>query len=634
MTESQASPISVLGLNTANLPDLNTSAKERKADSEVTPFALQLRKAATDANELITRVTGTGTGTGIGIGMKLDQSDAQTVKIAGRLITGAADVRALTGEPIVDPVLQQSSVQQSLYPADGVVEDTIKFDPAALLPVEQSRESGSVDQQPVLQKPLSDRGQPVSTTDQAILLTPAVDPVGSGQVVELVNSDSVPTPATLTPDGLPKVLEIADLPRSSTNVDIAKNTVDANPMATIQGDGLIGAEAAIKLTPVVETLQMSRAMKLSVHEGDVVTLTSVNLALQRQAGALEGNQNTKSDAQMAVAVVAQSVQAGKVTTSEQLQAIAAGGALALSRTQAAASGSTSGLHSPQPNTSLLKRSPAADTSVKPVTNNESLTNKVVLSDDGEAPDSAETTAIKQVVTAPSDRGDSIQMKVDNLASAAMSSASEGSDNMLTALGSGTITAPQVSRADGVSSVINAPFTLSLSTPDSDESLAGNVRWMASDSVKNAVINVTPSGMGPISVKLDIENEQMNVSIIATQGGTREALDAMLPRLREQLLGQGYDSVRVDVSDGRSDNAKGNNPQQQFNQSRGEFSAYDQSNDQAGNKDSMSRNERNERDASDVSADRLGGQSSIAGNADSSTSPDSARGGQAIYDAYV
>jgi len=140
-----------------------------------------------------------------------------------------------------------------------------------------------------------------------------------------------------------------------------------------------------------------------------------------------------------------------------------------------------------------------------------------------------------------------------LASASADNGSQPPDNMFLSLPGGIVTAPVLQRTDaGGAQLINAPVNMPILQNDAEKSMASNIRWMVSEGVKSAVVNVTPSGMGPISVSIGVENDQMNVSIVALQGSTREALDAMLPRLREQLAAQGHDSVRVDISDGRSE----------------------------------------------------------------------------------
>ncbi|NND89796.1 MAG: hypothetical protein HKN42_02955, partial [Granulosicoccus sp.] len=207
---------------------------------------------------------------------------------------------------------------------------------------------------------------------------------------------------------------------------------------------------------------------------------------------------------------------------------------------------------------------------------------------------------------------------------------ESPDNMFHLTTSGTVTAAQRVRGDSrAAELASAPHSVSILAPDAEEALSGNVKWMVNDGVKNALINVNPSGMGPITVKLDIDKEQMNVSIIASQGSTREALDVLLPRLREQLGAQGFDSVRVDVSDGRSDGSKGNSHQQP-SQGRSDFGGMEHS----GTKGEGDRN----------SADTLMQESELASESSEpalTLSMNEARGGHdrtrsgaALFDAYV
>ena len=144
----------------------------------------------------------------------------------------------------------------------------------------------------------------------------------------------------------------------------------------------------------------------------------------------------------------------------------------------------------------------------------------------------------------------------------VSLASAGLDHMLATSTSGIVTAPIQGRVDvvntqTVSSPLQAPLNVPLLASSSSEVLSGNIRWMVGEGIQNATVSVTPSGMGPITVQIGVEKEQMSISIIATQASTREALEATLPRLREQLGTQGLESVRVDISDGRSDQSKSN-----------------------------------------------------------------------------
>ena len=208
---------------------------------------------------------------------------------------------------------------------------------------------------------------------------------------------------------------------------------------------------------------------------------------------------------------------------------------------------------------------------------------------------------------------------------------DSANNMFQAISGGTITAPQLSRGDTLTSnAVLAPFTVPLQSEAADESLTSNIKWMLGDGVRNAVINIAPSGMGPISVSIDMNNENTNVSIIATQGATREALDAMLPRLREQLGAQGFENVRVDIADGRNENARGNSNQQQSTQSYNEFSNAEQSTGQSD--DERKGESANANDGRTLEEHQAGSDESLENLLERSNAP--AAGRSALYDVYV
>lgn len=142
------------------------------------------------------------------------------------------------------------------------------------------------------------------------------------------------------------------------------------------------------------------------------------------------------------------------------------------------------------------------------------------------------------------------------------------DPMLTTPPSGIVTAPVLARVDlanpqNSNMPVLAPLNVPLLASGASEGLSGNIRWMVGEGIQNATVSVTPSGMGPITVQIGVEKDQMNISIVAAQASTREALEATLPRLREQLGTQGLESVRVDVSDGRSDQSKSNTGNERY-----------------------------------------------------------------------
>ena len=159
---------------------------------------------------------------------------------------------------------------------------------------------------------------------------------------------------------------------------------------------------------------------------------------------------------------------------------------------------------------------------------------------------AQLQARQQATQAP------VNSAINTVAGDIAESGNPSVDNMFLSSSGGIVTAPVLQRADaGSTQNITAPLNMPILQGDGEKAMAGNIRWMVNEGVKNAVIHVTPSGMGPISVRVGKEKDHIKVSIVALQGSTREALDSMLPRLREQLAAQGHDSVSVDISDGRT-----------------------------------------------------------------------------------
>ncbi len=136
-----------------------------------------------------------------------------------------------------------------------------------------------------------------------------------------------------------------------------------------------------------------------------------------------------------------------------------------------------------------------------------------------------------------------------------SAAANQPSNMFLAASNGIVAAPNPTRMTAGPSLVLAPTVMQMTPDFQDQALVGNVRWMVNEGISNATINVSPGGMGPISVQLTMEGEKMNVSFFAGQAATREALDMAAPRLRDHLQSQGLDQVRVDVSDSRSDNSR-------------------------------------------------------------------------------
>jgi len=102
----------------------------------------------------------------------------------------------------------------------------------------------------------------------------------------------------------------------------------------------------------------------------------------------------------------------------------------------------------------------------------------------------------------------------------------------------------------LSAAIDRP-TIQLDTPMNSsrwgESFGQRVQWVVNQSMSGAQIRLNPQNMGPIEVRIQMQNDQAVVSFTAQHGATREAIDAALPRLREMLSEQNVNVVDIDVS---------------------------------------------------------------------------------------
>ncbi len=81
----------------------------------------------------------------------------------------------------------------------------------------------------------------------------------------------------------------------------------------------------------------------------------------------------------------------------------------------------------------------------------------------------------------------------------------------------------------------------------DHAMGERVVWMARSNVQQAQIHLNPRELGPIEIKISVQNDQTHVNFVAHHATTRDAIEAALPRLREMLGEQGLNLGQADVS---------------------------------------------------------------------------------------
>jgi flagellar hook-length control protein FliK len=94
-------------------------------------------------------------------------------------------------------------------------------------------------------------------------------------------------------------------------------------------------------------------------------------------------------------------------------------------------------------------------------------------------------------------------------------------------------------------------TITLGTPLNqgawDQALGERIQWMANHKLQGAQIKLNPANLGPMEVRIQVQNEQASIQFTSAHGVVREALEAALPRLRDMFDASGVELVDVDVS---------------------------------------------------------------------------------------
>ncbi|RLJ20094.1 flagellar hook-length control protein FliK [bacterium endosymbiont of Escarpia laminata] len=86
----------------------------------------------------------------------------------------------------------------------------------------------------------------------------------------------------------------------------------------------------------------------------------------------------------------------------------------------------------------------------------------------------------------------------------------------------------------------------VSQPGWDQAVGKRIQWMLGRNIQSAEIKLTPPNMGPMEIRISVQNDQASVSFIAQQPLTREALEAAIPRLRDMLGEANLNLANVDV----------------------------------------------------------------------------------------
>ena len=84
-------------------------------------------------------------------------------------------------------------------------------------------------------------------------------------------------------------------------------------------------------------------------------------------------------------------------------------------------------------------------------------------------------------------------------------------------------------------------------PEWQNEFSERIVWMNNKSISAAELKINPQHLGPVSIRIDMNQDQASIGFTAQHASVREAIEAAIPKLREMLSGQQLNLAEVNVS---------------------------------------------------------------------------------------
>jgi len=133
-----------------------------------------------------------------------------------------------------------------------------------------------------------------------------------------------------------------------------------------------------------------------------------------------------------------------------------------------------------------------------------------------------------------------QVPLTTAVSASLSPAQNILTGPATELSSAINTAP-------LGNTLHSSIAANIQNPNWSQQMAQQVSYMIKGGFQQAEIKLNPAHLGPMEIKLMMNDDQASINIVAQHAPVRDALDSALPRLKEMLEQQGLNLADVDVS---------------------------------------------------------------------------------------
>ncbi len=101
---------------------------------------------------------------------------------------------------------------------------------------------------------------------------------------------------------------------------------------------------------------------------------------------------------------------------------------------------------------------------------------------------------------------------------------------------------------GIGGRVSVPVDVQFGKGQWGSVIAERTAGLVMQNIHSAQMQLDPPELGPLTVKIQVQNEQASVSFVATNAAVKDALDQTLPRLKELLNEQGLELADASVSD--------------------------------------------------------------------------------------
>jgi len=130
--------------------------------------------------------------------------------------------------------------------------------------------------------------------------------------------------------------------------------------------------------------------------------------------------------------------------------------------------------------------------------------------------------------------------------------------LITAASNGVVTAQNIAvnpllEAGSVSTtaisgkVLSSAIAVNVQNQNWSQQMTQQVSYMVKGGVQQAEIKLNPANLGPMEIKLALQDDQASVQFVTQHAVVRDALDSAIPKLKEMLEQQGLNLSDVDVS---------------------------------------------------------------------------------------